>query len=87
MKIVIIGRKGADIVIDDDSISRHHAELTVTGNGKYYLVDCGSSNGTEVNTATGWKPIKQEFVREEDEVRFAGRHRMTVRELIARNRP
>jgi pSer/pThr/pTyr-binding forkhead associated (FHA) protein len=86
MKIVTIGRKGADIVIDDDSISRCHAELTLASNGKYYLVDCGSSNGTEVNTGTGWKRIKQEFVREEDEVRFAGRLRMTVRELIARSR-
>jgi pSer/pThr/pTyr-binding forkhead associated (FHA) protein len=86
MKIVTIGRKGADIVIEDDSISRHHAELTLTSNGKYYLVDCGSSNGTEVNTGTGWKPLKQEFVREEDEIRFAGRHRITVRELLARSR-
>jgi pSer/pThr/pTyr-binding forkhead associated (FHA) protein len=84
MKILTIGRRGADIVIDDDSVSRHHAELTVTDNGKFYLLDCGSSNGTEVRDASGWKSIKQEFVKEDDEVRFAGRHIMTVRELLGR---
>jgi FHA domain-containing protein len=86
MKILTIGRKGSDIVIDDDSVSRRHAELTLTENGKFYLVDCGSSNGTEVKSDGGWKPIKQEFVREDDEVRFAGQYTMTVRELLRRGR-
>jgi hypothetical protein len=86
MKILTIGRKGADIVIDDDSVSRHHAELTITDTGKFYLLDCGSSNGTEIRSASGWKPIKQEFVREEDELRFAGRYTMTVRELLGKTR-
>jgi hypothetical protein len=85
MKILTIGRKGANVVIDDDSVSRQHAELTITKDGKFYLVDCGSSNGTEVRSGNDWKSIKQEFVREEDELRFAGRHRMTVRELVQRS--
>jgi pSer/pThr/pTyr-binding forkhead associated (FHA) protein len=86
MKIHTIGRKGADIVLDDESISRRHAELTVTDDGRYYLVDCGSSNGTELRTGNGWKAIRQEFVQPEDEVRFAGREVMTVRELVRRGR-
>ena len=86
MKIVTIGRKGANIVIEDDSVSRQHAELTLTKDGRYYLVDCGSSNGTEVKNGSAWKPIKQEFVRDEDEVRFAGRHQMTIRDLVQRSR-
>jgi predicted component of type VI protein secretion system len=86
MKILTIGRKGADIVIDDDSVSRQHAELTLTNDGKYYLVDCGSSNGTEINAGAGWKSVKQEFIREDDQLRFAGRHKMTGRELIQRIR-
>jgi hypothetical protein len=85
MKILTIGRKGANIVIDDDSVSRHHAELTVTDNGKFYLLDCGSSNGTEIRKEGGWKPVKQEFVRKEDEVRFAGRYAMTVEELLKKS--
>ena len=82
MKIQSIGRKGADIVLDDDNISRLHAELTVTDDGRYYLVDCGSSNGTELRTNQGWRMIRQEFVKPEDEVRFAGKQILTVRELV-----
>ena len=41
-----IGRgAGVDIQIDDDSVSRVHAELTVTQSGAYYLTDCASSGG------------------------------------------
>jgi pSer/pThr/pTyr-binding forkhead associated (FHA) protein len=87
MKILSIGRKGANIVIDNEGVSRHHAELTVTDNGKYYLLDCGSSNGTEIRKNGLWQPVKQEFVRPEDEVRFAGRYAMTVQELLEKSRP
>lgn len=84
MKILTIGRKGSDVVINDDSVSRQQAEITVTHDGKYYLVDCGSSNGTEIRSGNTWKQVKQEFVGAEDEVRFAGRFKMTVHELLAK---
>ena len=73
MKILTIGRKGTDIVLEDaeKQISRLHAELTVTDGGRYYLVDCGSSNGTSVKHQGTWKPIKQEYVNADDEVRFS----------------
>ena len=72
MKILTIGRKGTDIVLADGEkqISRHHAELTITDNGHYYLVDCGSSNGTAVKREDAWKPVKQEYVTADDELRF-----------------
>ena len=38
-----------DLVLSDLSISRHHAELRKTGDGKYQIVDLGSHNGTFVN--------------------------------------
>jgi ABC transport system ATP-binding/permease protein len=38
-----------DLVLSDLSISRYHAELRRTGNGKYEIVDLGSHNGTFVN--------------------------------------
>ncbi len=38
-----------DLVLSDLSISRHHAELRKSGDGKYQIVDLGSHNGTFVN--------------------------------------
>jgi predicted component of type VI protein secretion system len=84
MKILTIGRKDADIVLNDTEkqISRHHAELTVTDDGRYYLVDCGSSNGTAVKREGAWKQITQDYVTEEEEVCFGGFYSLTVRELL-----
>ncbi|PNU18565.1 hypothetical protein C2E25_17020 [Geothermobacter hydrogeniphilus] len=44
----IIGREGCDITIDDQMISRRHAEIALSG-GVLTLVDLGSANGTFVN--------------------------------------
>jgi pSer/pThr/pTyr-binding forkhead associated (FHA) protein len=84
MKILTIGRKGTDIVLEDSNkqISRLQAELTIADNGKYYLVDCGSSNGTSVKQDGKWQPVKQEYVKPEDEVRFGGFYSITVSELL-----
>ena len=84
MKILTIGRKGTDIVLSTSNgeISRLHAELTVTDDGRYYLVDCGSSNGTEIRGKNGWNRIKQEFVQLDDQIRFGGRYISAVRDLI-----
>ena len=84
MRILTIGRKGTDIVLEDPQkqISRLHAELTITDGGRYYLVDCGSSNGTSVKRQGTWKPIKQEYVTEDEEIRFGGYYSVTLRELL-----
>jgi len=84
MRILTIGRKGTDIVLEDaeKQISRLHAELTITDGGRYYLVDCGSSNGTSVKRQGAWKAIKQDYVTEDEEVRFGGFYSLTVRELL-----
>jgi len=48
--IVTIGRDaGCDIVLDDKKASRNHAMLRQLGNGDFYLIDEGSSNGCYVN--------------------------------------
>lgn len=47
--ITTVGRHGdADIVIDDPTISRRHAEITLSDD-KYFLLDLGSTNGSFVN--------------------------------------
>jgi len=50
-KVMTIGRQiGAYLLIDKDSISRRHAEISYA-NRQYVLRDVGSSNGTFVNEA------------------------------------
>ena len=43
---IVVGREdGADVVIDNASVSRRHAEIRLGDNG-WEVVDLGSSNGT-----------------------------------------
>ncbi|MEU1404636.1 FHA domain-containing protein [Streptomyces sp. NPDC005728] len=47
---VRIGRDtGNDLVIDDLTVSRHHAELRAHADGGFEIVDLGSHNGTHLN--------------------------------------
>lgn len=46
-----------DIIIDEPSISRRHAELIAEPGGKYRLKDLGSSNGTHIQHGGGWETI------------------------------
>lgn len=49
-RTVRIGRgSGNDLVVDDLSVSRHHAELLAHTDGTYEIVDLGSHNGTFLN--------------------------------------
>jgi predicted component of type VI protein secretion system len=84
VRILTIGRKGTDVILEDadDQVSRLHAELIITDNGNFYLVDCGSSNGTSIKRENTWKLIKQEFVNKDDQVRFGGHYSTTIRELL-----
>lgn len=45
----LIGREKADIEIDDDKVSRKHAEIGLYGPEAYVLRDLASTNGTFVN--------------------------------------
>lgn len=59
-----IGRaKDNDVVVDDLSVSRHHAELRDTGDG-FEIIDLGSQNGTYLNGS----PVSRALVTEQDVV-------------------
>jgi len=48
-QVVVVGRSSdCQIVVDDPSASRRHAEILAEG-GSYVLADLGSTNGTHVN--------------------------------------
>lgn len=77
-----IGRSSnSDIRLDDSSVSRTHAELVVTADGKYYLTDCGSSGGTYLLNGNEKKSIKQAYVDQVDNLCFGECH-TSVQQLV-----
>jgi pSer/pThr/pTyr-binding forkhead associated (FHA) protein len=65
--VVTIGRAIAcDLVLDDATVSRRHAELRLVGS-TWVLVDLDSTNGTRAN---GWRVRSGVAVRPGDIVAF-----------------
>jgi len=84
MKTYIVGRsRKCDIAIDQTNrtISRKHLKITEEDNGKYYILDCESSNGTYRQEGTRWVEIKQSYI-DIDESLLLGRYKTTLRELL-----
>lgn len=47
---ILIGRReGCDIVLKHPGVSAHHCQLHRSADGKWYVKDVGSKNGTFVN--------------------------------------
>lgn len=61
----LIGRVGGAITLPDRSVSRIHAELTPQ-NGRWYINDAGSTNGTFVN---GRRLASPTAMRDGDQIR------------------
>jgi predicted component of type VI protein secretion system len=77
-----IGRSSkCDIVLADDTISRHHAELIFLHNGHLLLIDCHSQNKTSIVENGQARRISQEFLSPTDMVQF-GSIRIPVKELL-----
>lgn len=79
-----IGR-GADndIVINEPSISRRHAELIAEPGGRYRLRDLGSSNGTHVQHDGDWETLGEaEFEIETGTTIRLGRSTITLDDLL-----
>jgi len=66
-----IGRSvTSDIVLADDSVSRLHAELICSKNGKIFLIDCHSFNGTKLIRNGAKTSITQTFRTASDILEF-----------------
>ena len=69
-ELVTVGRTSENMIeLSDASVSTHHAELTVSGNGDYILKDIGSTNGTRLNGQTV-APDEEHPLRDGDTVMF-----------------
>lgn len=71
-----------DIVIDDASISRTHAELITLPDGRFSVRDLGSSNGTMVQGPDGWEMVDEATVERDQPIRL-GKRMATPNELVA----
>jgi pSer/pThr/pTyr-binding forkhead associated (FHA) protein len=75
----LIGRKSvakADILLDNDTVSAHHASFFKQGSD-YVVEDSGSTNGTFVNG----KKVSQSVITAHDTLHF-GEYRSSLQELI-----
>lgn len=81
-RVYTIGRDGsADIVLQDASVSRLHAEIIVSDSGGIYLSDRASSSGTFQFKEGKWRKIRSERFARNDRVRF-GAQELTIAALM-----
>lgn len=59
----VLGRKDADIIINDPMVSKRHAAIQII-NGKLMLIDLHSTNGTTLNS----EPISQKELKQGDRI-------------------
>ena len=65
--VFLLGREGADIVLEDPKTSRKHAEIAMYGPERYFIRDLASTNGTFVN---GRRVRERHELHHEDRVRI-----------------
>lgn len=79
MRTYIIGRSPhADIILADNSVGHHHAELVSTDDGRYFITDCGGTGGTWLARSAGadqpgaddWQRLRQAFIGIDDPLRL-----------------
>lgn len=80
-----LGRgRDADIRYPDDpGVSRRHLELTLTGDGRLYLIDAASTNGTFAWRDGAWRRLAQDFVAAHETLRV-GKQEVPVAALLKR---
>ncbi len=77
-----IGRaRDCDIVLSDETVSRHHAVLWILDGGKLFLTDNGSRNGTFLLQNNGQRRIRQELVSPTDTL-LLGSVKKSVKDLL-----
>jgi len=77
-----IGRSpSGDIVLADDTVSAHHAELIITEDGSLFLSDTNSKHGTFIQKHDKFVKIQQSYITPRDVLRFAG-CKISAKELL-----
>jgi adenylate cyclase len=86
---IVVGRaKSSNLVLDNASISRQHAVVRATEDGRWQIIDRGSSNGVKVNG----EAVKETYLRANDEI-ILGEYRIryfedsSARNMVAYGTP
>lgn len=89
IRTYLVGRRNSTVSCDialpasESSVSRKHLELTMTADGRCYLVHLHPQNTTQVLGPGGaWARITQEYV-EWDAPLLLGAYQTTARQLLA----
>src|SRR5215471_19935395 len=78
---VLIGRKGdADVVLNNQHVSRHHAKLVKTANG-YFIQDLSSTHGTYVNEARIEAQVEHRELKHGDKISL-GKDRIDLHYVV-----
>lgn len=77
-----IGRDAAAITVQHTTVSRLHAEVIPLPDGRLYVTDCASRNGTFINEDGHWRKISQDFASAGARIRF-GEVETRVSHLLA----
>ncbi len=81
-----VGRSsGNDVVLENLTVSRRHAEITSRPDGLYDVTDLESTGGTFVHLKGEWVRFEQATVRGDEPLRF-GTQKLTINDLIAAGR-
>ncbi|MCW5771919.1 MAG: FHA domain-containing protein [Rhodospirillaceae bacterium] len=85
MAVYKIGRSPkSDIVMTDGSISREHAELSETNDGRYSIVDRNSTYGTFILREGEWRKVKQALIGAEEPI-MLGKFRTSVAQMLVQS--
>ncbi len=84
MRSYRIGRGATcEIIVDHKSVSRLHAELSVSADGRYYLTDCNSRAGSFKQDNGEWVRVRQSFVEPTQPLKL-GEQELTAEEAMER---
>ena len=72
----------AAITVQHTTVSRLHAEVIPLPDGRVYVTDCASRNGTYINEDGRWRKISQDFAGAAAHLRF-GEVETSVPHLLA----
>ena len=82
MAVYKIGRSPkSDIVMTDGSVSRDHAELSDASDGRFSILDVGSTYGTFIMREGEWRKIKQAVIGPDEPV-MLGKCKITPAQML-----
>lgn len=82
-KTFILGRSStADMVLDEQSVSRKHMEVTISDRDRFFCIDCASSHGSYVWRGGEWQRLTQGFVTP-DEIILLGKKKVHFADVIS----